>query len=82
VAGAAPGSHRLPYGTVPMATTVAAREGGVNAAVRYRLSPALELQLLGRNLLDGNHLASADAATVLAAGRSLQLSVRGILGPG
>jgi hypothetical protein len=34
VAGAAPDSHRLPYGTVPMATTVAAPPAGVNAAVR------------------------------------------------
>jgi len=53
--------------------------GVVDASVGYRLSPALELQLLGRNLLDNTHLASADEATVLAAGRSLQLSVRGIL---
>ncbi len=56
--------------------------GVVDASVGYRLSPVLELQLLGRNLLDNTHLASADEATVLAAGRSIQLSVRGILSDG
>jgi len=34
VAGAAPDSHRLPYGTVPMTTKVAAPPSGVNAALR------------------------------------------------
>jgi iron complex outermembrane receptor protein len=54
--------------------------GVVDAAVGFRLSPALELQLLGRNLLDNTHLASADEETVLAPGRSLRLVIRGTVG--
>ena len=34
VAGAAPDSHRLPYGTVPTAATVPAPEAGVNGTSR------------------------------------------------
>ncbi len=51
--------------------------GVVDAGVGWRLGPALEVQLLGRNLFDHAFPASADAAAVLAPGRSLQLVLRG-----
>jgi iron complex outermembrane receptor protein len=54
--------------------------GLVDAAIGYRLSDAAQIQLLGRNLLDTAHLASADADAVLAPGRSIQLNVRGLIG--
>jgi len=49
----------------------------VDAAVGYRFSPALEVQLLGRNLTDRTYPGSADEAAVLAPGRNLQLVLRG-----
>ena len=54
--------------------------GVLDSAVGYRLSAALEVQLLGRNLLNKAFFASADEDAVLAPGRSLQLSIRGRLG--
>jgi outer membrane receptor protein involved in Fe transport len=51
--------------------------GVVDAAVGFRLSDGLSLQLLGRNLLDKAYQASSDVDAVLAAGRSLQLTLRG-----
>ncbi len=53
--------------------------GVIDGAVGFRLSEALQIQLLGRNLLDKAYLASADADAVLAPGRSLLLSLRGTL---
>jgi hemoglobin/transferrin/lactoferrin receptor protein len=46
----------------------------------YQLSPQLEIGLYGRNLLDRSYYGTADAASVLAPGRSVQLSLRGLLG--
>lgn len=54
--------------------------GILDATVGWRLSAAMELQLLGRNLLDRAYFASADEDAVLAPGRSIQLSIRGRLG--
>ncbi len=54
--------------------------GLLDAGVGYRLSTALDVQLLGRNLLDRAYLASADEDAVLAPGRSVQLSLRGRFG--
>ncbi len=54
--------------------------GVLDATVGYRLSAALELQLLGRNLLNRAYLASADEDAMLAPGRSVQLTIRGRLG--
>jgi outer membrane receptor protein involved in Fe transport len=51
----------------------------LDAGVTWTLSRAVQLQLLGRNLLDSAHLVSADEDAVLAPGRSLQLSLRGTL---
>lgn len=51
----------------------------LDAAVGYRFSPAMEIQILGRNLLDRAYLGSADADAVLAPGRTLQLALRGRL---
>jgi hypothetical protein len=45
--------------------------------VGFRLSDEVSLQLLGRNLFDTSYRASADVDAVLAAGRSLQLTLRG-----
>ena len=53
--------------------------GVVDAGVGLSLSGALELSLLGRNLLDHSYLASSDEAAVLAPGRSLQIVLRGRL---
>jgi iron complex outermembrane receptor protein len=53
--------------------------GVLDAAVGRRISERLELELLGRNLLDRSHLASSDEAAVPAPGRSLQLALRGRL---
>ncbi len=49
----------------------------LDAALGYRFSPALELQLLGRNLTDRTYPGSADEAAALAPGRNLQLVLRG-----
>lgn len=46
----------------------------------FRLSPQLEIGLYGRNLLDRRYLSSPDANAVLAPGRSLQVTFRGIVG--
>jgi outer membrane receptor protein involved in Fe transport len=51
----------------------------LDAGVTWTLSHAVQLQLLGRNLLDGAYLVSADEDAVLAPGRSVQLSLRGAL---
>jgi outer membrane receptor protein involved in Fe transport len=52
----------------------------VDAGFGWRLSRALELSLVGRNLLDRAYLGSADEDAVLAPGRSLRLTLRGRLG--
>ncbi len=49
----------------------------LDAALGYRVSPALEVQLLGRNLTDRTYPGSADEAAALAPGRNLQLVLRG-----
>jgi outer membrane receptor protein involved in Fe transport len=51
----------------------------LDAGVTWTLSRAVQLQLLGRNLLDESYLVSADEDAVLAPGRSFQLSLRGTL---
>ncbi len=51
----------------------------LDAGVTWTLSRAVQLQLLGRNLLDNGYLVSADEDAVLAPGRSVQLSLRGAL---
>ncbi len=48
-----------------------------DAGIGYRVSPALELQLLGRNLLDTAYYASADEKAVHEPGRGVTLSLRG-----
>lgn len=45
--------------------------------VGYRLNEMLEIQLLGRNLGDREYFGSTDENTILAPGRSVQLSLRG-----
>ncbi|MEE4271489.1 MAG: TonB-dependent receptor [Thermoanaerobaculales bacterium] len=52
----------------------------LDAGVGLRLSDALELNLLGRNLFDKAYLDSSDEDAVLAPGRSFQLSIRGRFG--
>jgi iron complex outermembrane receptor protein len=49
----------------------------LDAGVGLRLNDAVELQLSCRNLLDRAYQASADEASVLAPGRSVQLTLRG-----
>jgi len=49
----------------------------VDGGLGYRVSEALELQLMGQNLLDHTYFGSSDEKTILAPGRSLQLMVRG-----
>ncbi len=49
----------------------------VDAGFGWSLGRGLELQFLGRNLLDHPYPASADAAAVLAPGRSVQVVLRG-----
>jgi outer membrane receptor protein involved in Fe transport len=51
----------------------------LDVGVTWTLSTAVQLQLLGRNLLDSEYLVSADEDGVLAPGRSIQLSLRGAL---
>ena len=46
----------------------------------FRFSPQLEIGLYGRNLLDRRYPSSPYADAVLAPGRSLQVSFRGIVG--
>jgi len=52
----------------------------LDAGVGFRISDALELNLLGRNLFDKAYLDSSDEDAVLAPGRSFQLSIRGRFG--
>ena len=52
----------------------------LDAGFGWRLSRALELGLVGRNLLNRSYLGSADEDAVLAPGRSVQLSIRGSFG--
>jgi iron complex outermembrane receptor protein len=52
----------------------------VDVGAGYKLSPALEIGLLGRNFFDRAYFASADEDAVLAAGRSVQISLRGVFG--
>ena len=47
----------------------------VDAAGGWRLSPHLELRVLGRNLLDNGYLVSPDRRTVLAPGASLAATI-------
>ena len=51
----------------------------IDAGVGYRVSPAVEFRLLGRNLLDREYPSSPDAKSVAAPARTLQLSVRGVI---
>ncbi len=50
----------------------------VDAGFGYRVTEALEIQLLGRNLSDRRYLDSADEKAVLAPGRAVELTVRGV----
>lgn len=50
----------------------------VDAGLGCKLSELLEVQLLGRNLLDKAYLVSVDENAVLAPGRTVELSVRGV----
>jgi len=50
----------------------------VDAGIGTRLTSSLELQVLGRNLLDRSYLDSADASAVLAPGRALEVTLRGL----
>ncbi len=50
----------------------------LDASLGVRLSKMLQVQLLGRNLLDADYLVSADEKAVPAAGRALELSLRGV----
>jgi len=52
----------------------------LDAGFGWRLSRALELGLVGRNLFNRRYLGSADEDAVLAPGRSVQLSIRGSFG--
>jgi outer membrane receptor protein involved in Fe transport len=51
----------------------------LDGAIGWAFSEKLQLQLLGRNLLDKAYLGSADEDSVLAPGRSLTLTLRGRL---
>ncbi len=51
----------------------------LDAGLGYALNDALRVQLDGRNLLDRSYLASADAASVPAPGRSILVSLRGLI---
>jgi outer membrane receptor protein involved in Fe transport len=51
----------------------------VDGGVGYRVSPAFEVWLLARNLLDREYPSSADAKSVAAPGRTLLLSLRGMI---
>jgi iron complex outermembrane receptor protein len=52
----------------------------VDVGAGVRLSSALEIGILGRNLFDRSYFSSADEDAVLAPGRSVQLSIRGRFG--
>jgi hemoglobin/transferrin/lactoferrin receptor protein len=47
----------------------------LDAGAGWRLSPALELRALGRNLLNQEYLVSADTRTVAAPGRSISMTL-------
>ncbi len=51
----------------------------LDAGVGYRVSEAFEVRLHGRNLLDREYPSSPDAKSVAAPGRTLHLSVRGVI---
>lgn len=51
----------------------------VDGGIGVRVSPALEVSLTGRNLLDRTYPDSADAAAVPAPGRAVRLTLRGVL---
>jgi iron complex outermembrane receptor protein len=51
----------------------------VDGGVGYRVSPAVEVRLVGRNLLDREYPSSPDAKSVPAPGRTLLLSLRGMI---
>jgi len=51
----------------------------LDGAIGWAFTEGLQLQLLGRNLLDRTYLGSADEDAVLAPGRSFILTVRGRL---
>jgi len=51
----------------------------LDAGVTCHLTPALELELSGRNLLDRTYPASSDARSVPAPGRTVRLALRGVL---
>jgi iron complex outermembrane receptor protein len=52
----------------------------LDAGFGWRLSRALELSLIGRNLLNRSYIAAPDEDAVLSPGRSVQLSIRGTFG--
>jgi len=52
----------------------------LDAGFGWRLSRALELGIVGRNLFNRSYLTSADEDAVLAPGRSVRISVRGRFG--
>ena len=52
----------------------------LDAGFGWRLSRALELGIVGRNLFNRSYVASADEDAVFAPGRSVQLSIRGRFG--
>ncbi len=52
----------------------------LDAGFGWKLSRALELGLVGRNLFNRSYFGSADEDAVLAPGRSVQLSIRGRFG--
>ncbi len=49
-----------------------------DAGLGYRLTGSLELQLLGRNLFGRSYLDSADSSAVLAPGRAVEFTIRGL----
>jgi outer membrane receptor protein involved in Fe transport len=49
-----------------------------DAGFGYQLREGLEIQLLGRNLLDRRFLDSSDEKAVLAPGRTVELTLRGV----
>ena len=51
----------------------------VDGGIGVRLSRALEVSVIGRNLLDRSYPDSSDAGAVLAPGRSVRVTLRGML---
>jgi iron complex outermembrane receptor protein len=51
----------------------------LEAGLGYRVGPALEVQILGRNLANRDYPSSSDAKSVPAAGRTLQVGLRGVI---